>query len=129
MANRPKKQGTEWESELVRRAHDRGLMASRLAEGGSADDGDVWVINPPGDASNTRVALAWKRLTGSGGHRTPDGVRDGVFITTDDFLELVALASIEDNGLGWVIECKATQNLNVTRVLDRARRKAMRRST
>lgn len=125
--NRPKAQGTSWESEFVRRARDVGIMADRLPEHGLSDDGDVWLVNPPGDASNTSVALGWRRLVPvhGGNRRVPDGVRDGVFLRTDDFLALVAAASIVNHDVGWVVECKARQNLNVTRALDKARRKAL----
>lgn len=125
MVNRPRRQGTSWETELVTRARAQGLLADRLPEAGISDTGDVWLINPRGNRTNTKIALAWKRLTGQGGHRTPDGVRDGVFITTQDFLELVTAHSILHPDIGWVVECKATQALNVTRTLDRARRKAL----
>ena len=123
--SKPKAQGTRWETELVRRAHDRGLMADRIAEGGLNDRGDVWLVNPPGDTSNTHVAVAWKRLTGSSAHRSPDGIRDGVFIPTDQFLELIVAHSYINSDIGWIVECKATQTLNVTRTLAKAQRKAM----
>lgn len=125
--NKPKMQGTGWESEFVARARSVGIMADRLPEHGSGDDGDVWLVNPPGDTSNTSVALAWRRLvpSHSGNRRVPDGVRDGVFLRTEDFLWLVQAASIVNNDVGWVIECKARQNLNVTRALEKARRKAL----
>ena len=122
--SKSKAQGTRWETELVRRAHDMGLMAARLAEGGSNDKGDVWLINPPGDASNTHVAVAWKRLVGDSAHRSPDGIRDGVFIPTEAFLELITAHSISNPDIGWVVECKATQTLNLTRTLAKAQRKA-----
>lgn len=124
--SRQKAQGTGWETELVHRAHDLGVMASRLAEGGSKDEGDVWIVNPPGDTQHTITALAWKRLVGDG-RRRPDGERDVVVLTTNDFLNIVRLLSIYEPEIGWVVECKARQQLNVTRALHKARWKAGRR--
>ena len=118
---RPKDQGTRWESELVRRAQDIGILAGRLAEGGITDQGDVWLLDTP-DSELAKVAVAWKRLTGEGSRRTPDGERDVVILRTDDFLELLwALDSAYP--YCWVVEAKATQNLNVTRVLAKAWKK------
>ena len=121
---RPKDQGPAWETELVRRCHDAGLMAARLPEGGTLDKGDVWVGNPPHDSVWAYVGLAWKRLTGAGTRRTPDGVRDGVFITTDTFIDLAVKASVADPDIGFILEAKACQTLNVTRALHKAMLKA-----
>lgn len=118
-------QGTSWESELVKRIQARGLLADRLAEGGSADRGDVWALAPPDD--DPYVALAWKRLTGDGQRRTPDGVRDVVVLDTDTFLDLLVVwMLLKGDVRGWVFECKATQALNPTRVLAKAKEKAKR---
>jgi hypothetical protein len=117
--SRPKAQGTQWESELVRRIQDAGLVAGRHAEGGSSDVADVWIGSPVPEVGDITV-VAWKRLTGDGTRRTPDGERDVVVMRTDDFLRMY------DRGLGSPVvhvECKATQALNVTRVLFRARGK------
>ena len=123
MVNKPKIQGTAFETELVRRIQDRGLLADRLAEGGGNDKGDVWAVAPPGERN--RVVLAWKRLTGKGSRRTPDGVRDVVVMETDLFLDmLVAWMMIKSDDESFVIECKATQTLNVTRTLAKAKEKA-----
>lgn len=122
--NKPKMQGTAWESELVNRAQDRGLMADRLAEGGTNDPGDVWLVDSPHSAYPDIAVVAWKRLTGDGSsRRTPDGERDVIVIATDDFLYLLAALSHVKTTFGIVVECKARQNLNVTRTLANTRRK------
>ena len=42
MTNKPKKQGTTFESSLVKKLHERGFYdAKRIAEGGSKDIGDI----------------------------------------------------------------------------------------
>lgn len=124
MVNRPKMQGTACETELVNRLQKRGLLAARLAEGGSADQGDVWALAPPRPAGN-RVALYWKRLVGEGARRRPDGMRDVVVLDTEDFLDLLVMWMIQKGDIdSWVFEVKATQALNVTRVLAKAIRKA-----
>ena len=136
--SKSKAQGTAWEREFVNRLQDAGLMADRLPEGGSHDRGDVWIGAPPDSKSFSVVAVAWKRLTGSRQHRSPDGERDVVILATDDFIRLLkanmgqivpihpedplSLHQIKD--LNIVVECKATQTLNVTRTLAKAREKA-----
>ena len=123
---RPKDQGTRWESELVRRAQDIGILAGRLAEGGITDQGDVWLLDTP-DSELAKVAVAWKRLVPRDGNtrRVPDGEPDVVVMRVDDFLELLwALDSAYP--YCWVVEAKATQNLNVTRVLAKAWKKVRR---
>lgn len=121
--SRPKDQGTRWETELVNRIQTRGLLADRLAEGGNNDKGDVWAVAPPEPTGN-KVAVAWKRLTGSGSRRTPDGVRDVVILDTDTFLDLLVASVMVRGEQSWVIECKAVQALNPTRTLAKAQRKA-----
>jgi len=41
--NKPKRQGTAWESTVVTLANTFGLEAERIAEGGSNDLGDVYI--------------------------------------------------------------------------------------
>ena len=118
-------QGTEWETEFVNRAQERGLMAARIPEGGSRDLGDVWLNHPPHfRTAETLIAVAWKRLTGEGSRRTPDGERDVVILSTDDFHRLVFNAGEAGWEPGWIIENKWQQTLNVTRALAKAREKA-----
>lgn len=48
--SKSKDQGTRFETEVVRRAHDKGFRAWRLAEGGAGDPGDVAItLSPAGD--------------------------------------------------------------------------------
>ena len=116
---RPKDQGTRWETAVVRKAQDLGLLADRLPEGGPHDAGDLWIGGPlvKGDPYPAIPVLAWKRLTGDGQRRTPDGVAHVAVLDLDDFLELYAAAV--DGGLEnpLVVEAKARQTLNVTRTL------------
>lgn len=116
--NKPKQAGTAWETELVRRAQVAGLTAARHAEGGSGDIADVWIGDPvphPGDIT----VVAWKRLTGEGSRRTPDGERDVVVMRTEDLFAL--LATPNRSHVVIHIEAKARQTLNVTRELYKAR--------
>ena len=118
--NPQKNQGTAWESEAVKRAQDRGYIARRIAEGGSKDKGDVFIQGY--GSEGTLVAVLWKRLVNSGGRRRkPDGEKEVVILSYDDFLDLLMGGPMPDV----VLECKATQTLNVTRVLGKARRKAL----
>ena len=71
--NKPKMQGTAFESWLVERFRGEKLESARFAEGGSNDIGDLWV--------------------------------------DDEFEQM------------WVVEAKATERLNVTRVLGKAIKK------
>ena len=101
------------------------MIAARLPEGGMKDYGDIWLNAPPGGPYPLISVVAWKRLTGSATRRTPDGDRDVVVLSTDDFLYILFHAlyhpEFED---AVIVECKATQTLNVTRTLAKARRKA-----
>ena len=118
--NKPKRQGTAWETDVVQAFQLHNLPAGRYPEGGSNDLGDVWVgeVYLPGDPLPT-VTLAWKRLIGDGPRRQPDGDRDVIVIGLGDFIELLTT----DQPLSLAIECKATQTLNVTRTLNQARKK------
>lgn len=122
--NKPKAQGTAWESEFVRRARDAGLMADRLPEGGLRDAGDVWINDTPSN-HKTRSGwdipvVAWSRLVDTGGdRRSPDGERSVVVISTDDFLKL----ALQAGAYAFVVECKSREKLNVTRELANAKRK------
>lgn len=44
MRTKPKDLGTAFETRIVRRAQDHGLVAERLAEGGAYDRGDVRIL-------------------------------------------------------------------------------------
>lgn len=119
--SRQKGQGTKWETEVVRRAHDAGLTAARHAEGGTDDIADVWIGDPTPEAGDITV-VAWKRLVGDGQRRTPDGERDVVILRLEDFYYLLA-AAVRQDDFAVHVECKATQTLNVTRTLHKARGK------
>jgi hypothetical protein len=125
--NKPKAQGTAWESAFVRQAQGAGLLSDRLPESGSWDCGDVWIGDTPsrfnrGNAYRDVAVVAWSRLVSNGSsRRVPDGARSVVVIDTDDFMR-IADAAIQA-GVSFVVECKATERLNVTRALDQARRK------
>lgn len=127
--NKPKAQGTAWETAFVRMAQDAGLIAQRLPEGGANDAGDVWLIDTPSRDShyNDVAVVAWSRLVHNGeGRRVPDGARSVVVMSTDAFLDLALRASntnIVGDPVAFVVECKATEKLNVTRALGDAKRK------
>jgi hypothetical protein len=111
MRTRPKDLGTAQETRVVKAAQAAGLIAERLAEGGSADRGDVrvwtdteWVIECK-DRMNLNVpralekallksgtpdtALVWRKMVRRNGNtnRTQDGPVI-VALTLDRFLEL-----------------------------------------
>lgn len=117
-----KQQGTKWESELVNQAHAYGFhQARRLAEGGMHDAGDVLV---GGEARSYTVkpvsVLAWKRLVRKQDkqRRLPDGEPVVFVLDQDTFWSLMvgALPPV-------IIEAKATERLNVTRTLAKAKGK------
>jgi hypothetical protein len=125
--SKSKQQGTTHETSVKRRLQDAGIPADRLPEGGSLDPGDVWAISMPEPGFDDEVAVWWKRLSklkDGQKNRRPDGEPEVVIITPEFFLALVAAwedAVWEDRGI--VIECKATQTLNVTRTLHKTRTK------
>ena len=116
--SKSKAQGTAFETAIVRAAEAFGLVATRLPEGGSKDIGDVYI---KGSYSEDRiVALAWKRLVNKGGaRRRPDGEPVVVVVGLSDFLDLLQMAEYSA-----IVECKATERLNVTRTLAKAKTKA-----
>lgn len=118
--SRQKAQGTRWETELVRRAHDHGLTAARHAEGGTDDVADVWIGDPTPEHGDLTV-VAWKRLVGDGARRVPDGERDVVVMRLDDLFALLVTPNRSDIAIH--VEAKARQTLNVTRELFKARGK------
>tara|TARA_R110000787_G_scaffold66756_4_gene149888 strand:+ start:629 stop:1042 length:414 start_codon:yes stop_codon:yes gene_type:complete len=123
--NKSKQQGTAHESRVASRIRAAGIPSDRLPEGGALDRGDVWAVSQPDAAEADHVALWWKRLSKlkeGQTNRRPDGEPEVVVITPDFFLYLLhAWAEYTHGEMGVVIECKATQSLNVTRVLHKAR--------
>lgn len=118
MANRPKQQGTAFESWIVTWLKQNGIeTAYRLAEGGSKDQGDVrfvdlgeeeWTIEAKATQAlnvtrvlgkarrkapdRRRTILMWKRLTKSkpdAKRRTPDGEAIVVVMGIDTFEDLI----------------------------------------
>ena len=110
-------QGTRWETRLVAILNDRpGVMAWRRAKGGQRDESDVQatVGTPDPVLSPTMGVVAWRRLVNNGGaRRVPDGEREVVILTADDFARL-----LDGSFRGVVhVQCKAAQAINTTRVL------------
>lgn len=117
--SRNKNQGTAFETALVKAAEAFDLAARRIAEGGRNDKGDVYISG--GFEDDPIVALAWKRLVDTGGaRRQPDGEPTVVVVGLSDFLDLLSKAEYSA-----VVECKATERLNVTRALAKAKRKVL----
>jgi hypothetical protein len=114
--SKQKAQGTAHESWTVKALAAIGIQARRIAEGGSADEGDVeahlpdgrWVLEGKATQTlnvqkilakarrkaggNTPVAVIWKRLVPVPGKqvRQPvDGERIVVIMSWDDFIRLV----------------------------------------
>lgn len=113
--SKAKQQGTAHESWIVNALAAVGIKARRLAEGGSADEGDVeaqidgtrWVLEGKARQNlnvqktlskarekaggDTPVAVVWKRLVKVAGYtnRQPvEGERVVVILSWDDFVRL-----------------------------------------
>lgn len=119
MGNR---QGTEWESDIVRESESRGFKADRLRQRGIAGEPDLFIGQHPKTAVNYFPALMWKRLVKKGGaRRVPDGVRAVVVMDVNDWFDI--LEEIDAIDPEWmertsiVVQAKWTERLNVTRVL------------
>ena len=113
--SKQKAQGTTHESWIVNAFKAIGIDSRRIAEGGSADEGDVemfhkgerWVIEAKArqtlniqqtlgkarkKANGSRVAVVWKRLVKVAGYtnRQPvEGERIVVVISWEDYLNLL----------------------------------------
>jgi hypothetical protein len=117
--SKQKAQGTAHESATVKALKAVGIRANRLAEGGSADEGDVetwiaevrWVLEGKATQTlniqktlgkarrkaggSTPVAVVWKRLVKVAGikNRQPvEGERIVVVMGLEDFLMLAKMA-------------------------------------
>ena len=117
--SKQKAQGTAHESATVKALKSVGIRANRLAEGGSADEGDVetwiaevrWVLEGKATQTlniqktlgkarrkaggSTPVAVVWKRLVKVAGikNRQPvEGERIVVVMGLEDFLMLAKMA-------------------------------------
>src|SRR5687767_6659504 len=104
MVNKPKAQGTHWETTFVNRCHDLLLMSDRLPEGGLWDAGDVWIGDLPGRKTKDIPILAWKRLVKTdGSRRAVDGAGVAIVMSFEDFAHLARLA-VEDD-IAFIVEC------------------------
>jgi hypothetical protein len=123
--SKPKAQGTRHESWIVKELDAIGITARRIAEGGSADEGDVeatingtrWVLEGKATQTlnvqkilgkarkkaggSTPVAVIWKRLVKVAGmsNRQPiEGERVVVTLSWEDFVELVKAKEVSNVG-------------------------------
>jgi hypothetical protein len=114
--SKQKAQGTAHESWTVKALDAIGIQARRIAEGGSADEGDVeahlpdgrWVLENKATQTlnvqkilgkarrkaggSTPVAVVWKRLVkvaGKANRQPVEGERIVVIMSWDDFIRLV----------------------------------------
>ena len=119
--NKPKQQGTAFESALVQHFRDENLEATRFAEGGSLDLGDLWfddahsymwiveakaterlnvtrVLAKAREKSGIdRTVLIWKRLVKTGKKvRQADGEKVVVVMTLDMFTDLINGSAVAD---------------------------------
>ena len=124
MANKPKNQGTAWESAIVRRAKEEtGDHAARLPLRGVKGEPDL-EIGSPSPFYEDLAAVFWKRLVKAKGKkkRVPDGELEVVVMSTDDFWKLYHRARAAGPRPPRVlVQAKATERLNVTRVLGELR--------
>jgi len=109
LVNKPKIQGTRFETATVNLLKSWGFKAYRLAEGGMKDEGDVQVEVPDDiileckarqnlnihqtyhkakQKTDKPIILAWKKLVnkGSSARRSPDGVTS-LYIIDEDLLK------------------------------------------
>ena len=111
MKTKPRDLGTRFETFLVNYWIGRHLVAWRIAEKGTHDEGDIflhpdWTIEAKARANlnvsqtlakaeqkaqTQNVAVAWKKLTRKAGNqrRTPDGVEITMTMSLDIFTRLV----------------------------------------
>ena len=115
MANKPKNQGTAWETAIVKRAKALGMDANRLPLRGQRGEPDLEIISGDWLTGRTIPAVIWKRLVkGKGKKRVPDGEKEVVVLSLDDFLSILQGYDLAPRVL---VQAKATERLNVTRVL------------
>ena len=114
MVNKPKIQGTKFETATVNLLKSWGFKAYRLAEGGMKDEGDVQVEVPDdlileckarqnlnihqtfykaSQKTDKPIILAWKKLVNKGssvGRRVPDGISTLYIIEENLLKELLS---------------------------------------
>ena len=139
--SKQKQQGTNHESWIVKALNAVSIKAKRLAEGGSADEGDVeafiggnrWVLEGKARQTlnvqatlgkarrkaggNTPVAVVWKRLVKIAGYkvRQPvEGERVVVVLSWDDFMLLVRNAQSSEDTVYAVETNIGTVNIPIT---------------
>ena len=115
MVNKNGNQGTRFESNLTSLVKP----SERLPKQGVRGEPDVWWYTHPSVAKIRFHALAWKRLVKAKGkaRRVPDGEGVVVVIPLDEYIELLDAYHEDWMAMGVVIQAKATERLNVTRVL------------
>lgn len=139
--SKQKQQGTNHESWIVKALNAVSIKAKRLAEGGSADEGDVeafiggnrWVLEGKARQTlnvqatlgkarrkaggSTPVAVVWKRLVKIAGYkiRQPvEGERVVVVLSWDDFMLLVRNAQSSEDTVYAVETNIGTVNIPTT---------------
>ena len=135
--SKAKAQGTSHESWTVKALAAIGIQARRIAEGGSADEGDVEAHLPDGRwvfenkatqtlnvqkilgkarrkaGGQTPVAVVWKRLVPVPGlkvRQPVEGERIVVVMSWDDFIRLVQFSGLPD---GTVLETTTERGAHV----------------
>ena len=116
-------QGTQWETEILKRAWPFGLVGLRYPKRAQKHEPDLYLDHHSASARDwdkrTIGVVMWKRLTGPKSNtprtpRTPDGERRVVVLELEDFLRLVS-----DSSYDYHIEVQAkwAAALNPTRTL------------
>lgn len=119
-------QGTKWETEIVLRATQQGMYAGRYPKMAQGDEPDVWIGHASVPSADVTIPLVmWKRLVGvkKDGPRRPDGERDVVVMSYNDFLTMAGwIAEEAPVRFRYEVQAKWTAALNVTRTLAGLRR-------
>jgi hypothetical protein len=103
------KQGTTYESHLRNRALLQSRTARRLAKAGQAHEADVEI-----EGGSMRPAVAWQHWIVTEGHARRKSFRT-VTILEEDWWKLLSMDT--EHELGWHIQSKSTQRLNVSAIL------------
>lgn len=102
-------QGTAHETHLRKHAAALGRTARRTAKAGQANEADVII-----EGTEIRPAVAWKHMRTTEGHKKRSSLRT-VTILEEDWFRLMEMDTAHT--LGWAIQAKATQRLNVSAIL------------
>jgi hypothetical protein len=131
--SKQKQQGTSHESWIVKALQALGINARRLAEGGSADEGDVetfiggerWVLEGKArqtlnvqqtlgkarkKAVDARVAVIWKRLVRVPGYSVRQPVEGERIVVVMSWLDFESLATKVEKAGACVCACEPTDN-------------------